>query len=230
MKHKGKLQKKNPDTGELDPRQARFVNNMLLFTNDSWKTSKTGLGEFTIDDETFYGLIAEAVIAGYIEGSKIVGGTIQIGEYKDNSGRYAFEVDEKGNVSMLGGAVQFTETENSIERVYESMEITSKDLQDKIAEIEKQNMYTIEVTVDGPTTMTELTDTATLTCKVYAWDTDITDTIDASEFKWIRNSDDPEQDAIWNARPEHQGFKTIIIDINDIDENASFNCQVNLPE
>lgn len=227
------LRKTDSETQEYDPEQGWITNNKFLYSNDAFKTVKSVFGKYKIDDDEYWGLLAEAVIAGYIEGSKIKGGTIQIGEYDDEPGRFAFEVDEKGNVSMLGGAVQFTETENSIERVYESMEVTSKDiegLKDQVANIKDKNMYDVKVFVDGPTTMVNVTDTAILTCKVYAWDTDITDTIDASEFYWVRSSNKPERDEIWNAMPEHQGVKTIIIGVDDIDENVSFNCQVNLPE
>lgn len=94
------LQKINAD-GSVDPRQTRLVNNMILMTSDNWQTSSAGLGQFTIDEEEMYGLIAEAVLSGYIEGSKIVGGTIKIGEQEDGS--YAFEVHEDGSVTMNGG-------------------------------------------------------------------------------------------------------------------------------
>lgn len=89
------LQKYNPD-GSVSPKQTRIVNNMILMTDDNWLTSQAGLGEFTVDElGTFYGLIAKAVIAGYIEGSTIVGGTINIGNG-------AFVVEENGIVHMNG--------------------------------------------------------------------------------------------------------------------------------
>lgn len=94
------LQKLNAD-GSADLHQTRLVNNMILMTDDGWKTSRAGLGQFTIDEQEMYGLIAEAVLSGYIEGSKIVGGTIKIGEQPDGS--YAFEVHEDGSVTMGGG-------------------------------------------------------------------------------------------------------------------------------
>lgn len=92
----------NPDTGEIDDKRVWLVNNQIVFTDDGFKTSKSALGEFTVDGETYYGLLAQAVIAGYIEGSKIKGGTIQIGLQPD--GTYAFEVHEDGSVTMNGGS------------------------------------------------------------------------------------------------------------------------------
>lgn len=98
-----KLQKIiNPDTGEIDPHQTWLVNNKILMTDDNWRTSRAGLGQLTADGKEFYGLIAEAVLSGYIESSHIHGGTIRIGEQAD--GTYAFEVHEDGSVTMNGGS------------------------------------------------------------------------------------------------------------------------------
>ena len=96
-----KLQKKNAD-GSIDPKQTWLVNNMILMSDDGFKTSRSALGEVTVDGQTYYGLIAEMVLSGYIESSIIKGGTIQIGEYTDVNGnnKYAFEVDRNGNVTM----------------------------------------------------------------------------------------------------------------------------------
>lgn len=92
----------NPDTGEVGDKRVWMVNNQIIFTDDGFKTSKSVLGEFTVDNVTYYGLLAQAVISGYIEGSKIRGGTIQIGEQPD--GTYAFEVHSDGSVTMNGGS------------------------------------------------------------------------------------------------------------------------------
>ena len=81
------------ETGEVHPAQAWLRNNMILLTTDGWKTARTGLGEFTIGNRTFYGLLADAMLAGYIEGSDIVGGTINIGNGN-------FVVDINGVVTM----------------------------------------------------------------------------------------------------------------------------------
>ena len=111
----------NPSTGETGDKRVWLCNNQIVFTDDGFKTSKAALGEcpiLAIDRETGdpiidsetgekkyepgWGLLAQAVIAGYIEGSRIRGGTIQIGEQTDGS--YAFEVREDGSVVMNGGS------------------------------------------------------------------------------------------------------------------------------
>ena len=237
-----KLQKFNDD-GTIDDKQAWIVNNSLLFTDDNWQTARTGLGEFTIDDQIFYGLIAEAVIAGYIEGSQIVGGTIRIGDMGlDGEGKrkWAFEVDKHGNVSMLGGDVRFNVTDNN------GNVNVSNSIQDKIDEVEKKitdievaanaNMYRVEVVSEGPTIISTSEDQVTLTCKVYSWDADVTDTLPDSWFNWYRISPDEtlEEDVIsdeqWSQMPEHQGTKSITISANDVVYNSSFYCEVEFPE
>lgn len=96
------LEAVNPDTGEVSDKRVWMVNNQIVFTDDGFKTSKSVLGEFTVDDTTYYGLLAQAVIAGYIEGSQMKGGTIQIGLQPDDT--YAFEVHQDGSVTMNGGS------------------------------------------------------------------------------------------------------------------------------
>jgi hypothetical protein len=98
-----KLQSVDAVTGEIDPHQTWMTNNMILMSDDGFQTSRSALGEITVDGQTYYGLIAEMVLSGYIESSTIKGGTIQIGEQPDGS--YAFEVHEDGSVTMNGGSV-----------------------------------------------------------------------------------------------------------------------------
>ena len=223
----------NPDTGEIGDKRVWLVNNQIVFTDDGFKTSKSVLGEFTVEGETYYGLLAQAVIAGHIEGSTMIGGTIRIGDM--GNGKWAFEVDQYGNVSMLGGDVQFNVTDgtNSITNSQNQMQGEIDGVKAKIENIEKttnSNMYRVEIAADGPTTISTLEDKATLICKVYSWDADITDTLDASIFDWKRTSNDEELDIIWNAMPEHQGTKSITVDADDVIENSSFTCVVDLPE
>ena len=88
----------NKETGEVSPKQAWIVNNNILFSSDGFETSKTGLGEFTIDGHTIYGLLADAVLAGYVESSTIVGGTINIGDG-------TFVVNNDGSVVMKASSI-----------------------------------------------------------------------------------------------------------------------------
>jgi hypothetical protein len=89
------LRKVNDD-GSFSPYQMCLTSNNILMSTDGFKkgsTPKMGVGEFKIGDETFYGVLADAVLSGYIGGSTIVGGTINIGDGK-------FIVDQNGNVTI----------------------------------------------------------------------------------------------------------------------------------
>ena len=231
------LEAVNPDTGEVSDKRVWLVNNQIVFTDDGFKTSKSVLGEFTVEGETYYGLLAQAVIAGHIEGSTMVGGTIRIGDMGvDENGKkkWAFEVDKYGNVSMLGGDVRFNVTDSSgNSSTGNSIQDQIDDLKGQIDNISGTNdamMYRLEIQCSGPMIMNVKNQTATLSCRVYSWDADITDTLDAKLFNWIRASNDSEQDKIWNNNTIHQGRKTLTITTEDIVNNANFYCEVSLPE
>lgn len=109
------LRKVNPD-GSFSPNQAWLTNNTILLSSDSFKTSRVGLGEFTIDGTTFYGILAEAVLSGYIEGSTIVGGTINIGDG-------TFVVNSDGSVVMKATSIDgYVEEDNVISSINQSAE------------------------------------------------------------------------------------------------------------
>ena len=216
------LEAVNPDTGEVGDKRVWLVNNQIVFTDDGFKTSKSVLGEFTVDGITYYGLLAQAVIAGLVEGSSIIGGTIKIGLQDD--GRYAFEVHEDGSVTMSGGSsIKGYAKEDYVKNEVEK-------IQNQVDNINTSKMYKVEIVSNNSTIISTSEDKATLTCKVYSWDSDITDTLDTSLFNWKRVSTSTELDDIWNAMSEHKGTKSIIIDADDVYYNSSFTCEVDLPE
>ena len=92
------LRKVNPDTGEIDPKQGWITNNMMAYTDNNWLSSKSVFGEYQIKGESSprWGLLADACIASYIEGSTLIGGRLSIGERSDGS--YNFSVDYDGNM------------------------------------------------------------------------------------------------------------------------------------
>lgn len=90
-------------TDQYEDEQIAIINNKIVFTNDNWQTSRAALGEFQVDTnadgeaETVYGLIASAVVSGYIQGSVINGGSLKIGGTGGT-----FIVNEDGSVQILG--------------------------------------------------------------------------------------------------------------------------------
>lgn len=217
------LEKIDQTTGEKDPKQAWFVNNSLLFSDDGFKTSKTGIGEFIVDGETFYGVIAEAMLAGYIEGSKIVGGTINIGDG-------AFVVHENGVVTMgaPGTTINGYATTGQLEAVDQKV--------DTITGVASANMYRVEITTTDSTVISSNNHVAIMTCSIYSWDA-LQDPNNFM-FRWKRTStglptnEGEVTDEVWNNMPEHQGIGMNKLEINHIDvlDNSNFTCEVDLPE
>lgn len=99
--------------GVLDNHEGWITNNKFLYSDDNFKTSKSVFGNYTIDGNDYWGILAGCVSAGLIEGSTIVGGTIKIGAQFDDNGSpkldekgnqiYNFEVDSDGSVTMNKG-------------------------------------------------------------------------------------------------------------------------------
>lgn len=222
------LQKENPETGEVDPHQTWLVNNQILMTDDNWRTSRSGLGQFVVDNKEFYGLIAEVVLSGYIEGSKIIGGTINIGDG-------AFVVHENGTVTMgasgntIFGYAKEEYVDSQITSVQDDVKTQIKLLQDQMGSVADSKMYRIEIITNDSQIITTKDQLATLSCKVYSWGDDITSTLSDEAFNWIRTSNSPETDAEWNNK--HKGIgKTLVVSSQDIIFNASFSCEVTIPD
>ena len=64
----------------------------------------------------------------------------------------------------------------------------------------------------------------TLTAHVWHGNTEVTDSIAAERFKWMRESEDATADAMWNSA--HQGFKSILVTTADVLRQASFRCEL----
>ena len=187
---------------EYDDEQIWMTNNMINFSSDGFKTSKMALGKVLVAGEYYYGLIAEMLIGGIVQGSKIVGSTIQIGERED--GTYAFEINNQGQIIMRGDDGE-TIIGGSITDGFTSVRI---------------------VVDSGSTYFTDTTQSATLSCHVYFGGSETTSKYADTAFSWIRSSDDAAADSIWNSH--HTGMKSIVVTPSDIEHNAQFYCTVDI--
>lgn len=192
---------KNGSNTEYEPEQVWLSNNMILFSDDNFATSKAALGKLKVGSEEYYGLIAQIVEAGIVQGSKIVGSTIQVGERADGS--YAFEITQDGTIIMRGG---------------EGEEVIGGSI--------SSGFSSVRVTATGSTYFTDTNQKATLSASVYFGGSNVTDQYDASLFHWIRQSNDSDADAEWNAL--HVGMKSIIVTPEDVQNNAQFYCSVDV--
>jgi hypothetical protein len=71
--------------------------------------------------------------------------------------------------------------------------------------------------------------TTTLIARVFRNGIDVTESIDSAKFKWVRVSLDPQpppnDDPTWNTLYS-QGYKQIIISVDDVHARATFHCQI----
>jgi hypothetical protein len=96
----------------------------------------------------------------------------------------------------------------------------------EIKYINEQKMYRTETYVDGVNIFRDKGQHSILRCRVLSWDKEITELLDASSFVWHRNSGDEAADADWDA--SHVGMKYITVTTEDVQDNASFYCEITI--
>lgn len=96
-------------------------------------------------------------------------------------------------------------------------------------EIEAQKMYRVVIESDNGNIFKNGDIDCTLSCKVYSWDDDITDDINASNFIWRRKSKNTTSDAQWNTN-HSGGTKSITLTPSDVYGRSVFYCDVTLPD
>ena len=96
-------------------------------------------------------------------------------------------------------------------------------------EIESKKMYRVVVESDNGNIFKNGDVNCTLSCRVYSWDDEVTDDINAAYFIWTRKSKNTSDDTAWNAR-HISGRKTITITPEDVYGRSVFYCTVTLPD
>ena len=127
----GILLRKVEDNGEYSPYQIWLNNNNILFSTDSFDNAQTGIGVFEVNGRELYGVLAKAVLSGYIEGSDIVGGTIKIGLRSD--GEYNFEVHADGSVIMRATSLEGYVTTDDLEGMSTRISATENGIATKVS-------------------------------------------------------------------------------------------------
>ena len=198
---------------EYEPQQFALINNKLVFTDDNWQTSRAVVGEFEIElpndsgdmvKQNMYGLLADAIVGGYIQGTDIVGGSLKIG---DGSNNY-FQVDEKGDVKIVQAGLEKYATANALES------------------IKKAYRYSVRLEYTGSTIITGNETTGTIIRAFVYDDGEEVKDLDSSIFSWKRSSGSG-NDEEWNARHEKYG-NTLTVTHEDVDNNTHFWCEVDI--
>ncbi len=195
---------------EFEPEEMAIINNALVATNDSWRTSKAAFGKYEIRGEERWGPIAEYVTADIIEGKTISGGSIEIGE-----GDTKFVVNKDGSVEIKSGGTNYVDAMKVIDNAYRFQVI----------------LEYIGLTVFSDTE----NDYCQVTCKVYDHNKktdskDITSQVIANggTFTWKRVLSG--DNSTWTPKLVDGKPNIILIKHGDVNRNAQFSCAVNFDE
>lgn len=83
------------ENGEYDPHQIKITGKNIVFTDDSWESAKTAIGQIYWNGTTTYGVNAETIIGDLIIGNQLV--------IKDNNGNDLFTVIDGKISSQVSG-------------------------------------------------------------------------------------------------------------------------------
>lgn len=114
----GLMAKTRTDDGQsFDPEQVRITHNLIAFTDDGWATATAALGKHdyqTWDDaerafitKTDFGLTAQFVTAGQVNGSQMIGGNIYSSNYDPIHGVGTHIDLINGMFSFAGGNLSY---------------------------------------------------------------------------------------------------------------------------
>lgn len=172
------------------------------------------------------GITSDAVADGLIVNNMISDSTIQ----KSKLGFPIVDTNQDGTINITSikdgsggnfGVSYTTFTQNTNDAI--------NGLSDDVEEINNKKMYRVVVESNNGNIFKNGDINCTLSCRVYSWDDEITDDINAAYFTWTRKSKDTAGDTQWNAN-HSSGQKTITITSADVYGRSVFYCTVVLPD
>lgn len=131
---------------DYSPEQLRITHNLLVYSDNAFKSCKTALGKHEyykyvdgkLIKDTAYGLTSDFVTAGFINGSQIIGGEIYSQNYSSTSGTYLNLND--GTFSWAGGKIKY----DGKDLILSGVNLTWADIDDaptKISEFDNDAGY-----------------------------------------------------------------------------------------
>jgi hypothetical protein len=151
-----------------------------------------------------------AILYGF---SEILPGRITTKRIVSSDGKTYFDLQN----NQIGGNIKFISTDGDY-----------TDINDKITDVEENVTYKVEIfSTNGNTFRNDLIDT-TLIAMVYRGKEEITSTLPHTAFRWVRQSDNPDSDTTWNQRYSTFHSHVLVINSDDVDGRAVFNCQVSI--
>ena len=149
-----------------------------------------------------------AIVADFITSGTLIANIIKAGILQSRDGSSYWNIDT-GEI-VLNAYATTEEVEEQAER---------------IDEIEDQKMYRLIIYSSNGNIFKNGQISTVLTARVYSWDDDVTDDLDANQFIWTRVSDDADEDILWN-QAHAGGTKSITITSADVHVRATFYCDL----
>ena len=138
----------------------------------------------------------DKIAAATIEGSNIKAGTISASHVTADFGK---SLDLTSNVGI----------NQRVEAIYTDMDTLIG--------------YRLEV-VSTADVLSAAVKNTTLTARVWHGSEDVTASIPAARFRWIRTTEDATADQLWNA--SHAGVKSIQLSVTDVLYSATYQCEL----
>ena len=148
------------------------------------------------------------IVADFITSGSLVANIIKAGVIQSQDGSSWWDL-ESGEVVLRAYAT--------------SKEVT--EVSDRITTIEEQKMLRLVIISSNGNIFKNGNVKTLLSAKVYSWDEDITETLDANQFVWTRVSEDTEADKVWNEQ-HFGGAKSVVITGMDVKIRATFYCDL----
>jgi hypothetical protein len=140
----------------------------------------------------------------------------------DVEGLFAQDITAKGDFNLGGSGALIYDAEND-KLIINADQLTIAGDEIKLPEEMTANMYRACIVSKNGSSFKAGSVSTILSMTVQSWDDDITEDVDASQFKWTRVSGDTDSDIIWN-NAHAVGSKTVTLTNDDVDEVADFTC------
>ena len=151
-------------------------------------------------------ITANEILSGTITGDKIAARTIEGSNIKAGVITTSHLAADVGKSLDLSSNVSITQT---VSKVYTDMD--------------KLIGYRLEI-ISTSDLLSEDIKSTVLTARVWHGSENVTDSMDASFFRWRRISSDSTADALWDAA--HVGMKGIVLSVQDILYSATYTCEL----
>ena len=201
-------------TDEYEPEQFALINNKLVFTDDNWETSRAVVGEFEIElpnasgamvKQNMYGLLADAIVGGYIQGTEIHGGKLEIG---GAGGKFIVNEDGSVEIKTSTGSDVYAQT-------------------GAVTAIDAAYKYSIQIEHTGKAVFSSKSDTATMTAHIYRRGVDATENFQKAgvTVNWEKN---PSSEG-WTPQINGDSY-SIILKSEDVQNSAQISCYIDPTE